>query len=168
MAESFEAYRERVLGYLDSRDPMRVLAATLRRVVQPVKGRSRSALSRRPGSQKWSTIEIVAHLADAELVFAWRIRNMVATPGVSLQWWDEHLWSQKFAYAQVPLATSCATFGALRSANLALLRSLPRRSVDAAFGIHDKRGRQTLTDFVAMEAAHDLNHQLQIQGLLRD
>ncbi|MCX5733169.1 MAG: hypothetical protein NTW68_02410 [candidate division NC10 bacterium] len=37
-----------------------------------------------------------------------------------------------------------------------------------SFEAYRERGRQTLTDFVAMEAAHDLNHQLQIQGLLRD
>ena len=37
----------------------------------------------------------------------------------------------------------------------------------AAFGVHAKRGRQTLDDFVVMEAAHDLNHLRQVQALLR-
>jgi hypothetical protein len=166
MTESFEAYRERALGYLGARDPMRVLAATPRRLRRLTAGRRRSVLARSPGPRKWSTIEIVAHLADAELAFGWRIRNMVATPGVSLQWWDEHLWSERCMYARIPIATSLAAFAALRSGNLVLLRSLARRSFDAAFGIHDKRGRQTLADFVVMEAAHDLNHLLQIRALL--
>ena len=93
MTESFREYRARVLGYLGSRDPMRVLAATSRRLAQLTDGRRRAALVRRPAPGKWSVVEIAAHLADAELAFGWRVRNMVATPGGPLQWWDEHLWS---------------------------------------------------------------------------
>jgi DinB superfamily len=40
-------------------------------------------LIRRPAPEKWSIAEIVAHLADAELAMGWRLRNMLATPGVA-------------------------------------------------------------------------------------
>lgn len=59
-----------------------------------------------------------------------------------------------------------ATFRALRESNLALLRSVPRQEWDASYGVHDKRGRQTVVEFVRMEAGHDLNHLLQIERLL--
>jgi len=167
MTESFAEYRQRVLGYLGPRDPIRVLAATPRRLVGLVEGQRRPALARRPAPGKWSTVEIVAHLADAELAFGWRIRSMLASPGVSLAWWDEHLWSEKSVYARVPVRESLATFSALRSANLALLRRVPPAVQAAAYGVHDKRGRQTVREFVVLEAAHDLNHLLQIQALLR-
>src|SRR5262245_53571639 len=167
MTESFAEYRQRVLGYLGRRDPMRVLATTPKRLAGLIKGQRRPALARRPAPGKWSTVEIVAHLADAELAFGWRIRSMLASPGVSLAWWDEHLWSQKCVYARVPVRESLATFSALRSSNLALLRRVPQAARAAAYGVHDKRGRQSVREFVVLEAAHDLNHLSQIQGLLQ-
>jgi hypothetical protein len=167
MAETFHEYRARVLGYLGSRDPMRVLATTPRKLKRLTDGSPRAVLVRRPAPGKWSTVEIAAHLADAELAFGWRVRNMVATPGVPLQWWDEHLWSETFRYSTVPLRLSLTGFTAMRRANLALLRSVPRSSYRTAIGLHQKRGRQTLHDFVVMEAAHDLNHLHQIRNLLK-
>jgi hypothetical protein len=167
MSEAFDEYRTRVLGYLGDRDPVRVLAGTPARLDQRIRGVSRRALGCRPAPGKWSIIEILAHLADAELAIGWRFRNMVATPGVRLQWWDEHLWAQKCGYQRIPAALSLATFRALRASNLALLRSVPRATWESCHGVHDTRGRQTIADFVRMEAAHDLNHLLQIERLLR-
>ena len=165
--ESFAEYRQRVLGYLGPRDPMRVLAATPRRLVGLIEGQRRPSLARRPAPGKWSTVEIVAHLADAELAFGWRIRSMLASPGVSLAWWDQHLWSEKCVYARVPVRESLATFSVLRSSNLALLRRVPQAMHAAAYGVHDKRGRQSVREFVVLEAAHDLNHLSQIHRLLQ-
>jgi predicted metal-dependent hydrolase len=65
------------------------------------------------------------------------------------------------------VALSLATFRALRHGNLALLRSLSSAQWDRCHGVHDKRGRQSIREFVRMEAAHDLNHLLQIERLLR-
>lgn len=166
MAESFEDYRRRVLGYLGSRDPMRVLAATPRRLARLTAGRSRRELARRPAPGKWSVVEIVAHLADAELAFGWRIRNVAAAPGVDLAWWDEQLWSETLVYSRIPIRASLAAFEAARIANIGLLRRVPGEVLARAHGRHARRGRQTLHDFVVMEAAHDLNHLLQIGARL--
>jgi hypothetical protein len=145
---------------------MRVLAVTSRRLARLIDEHARSELARRPAPGKWSVVEILAHLADAELAFGWRLRSMVASPGVPLQWWDEHLWSEKCAYVRTDVAESLRTFGALRSSNLALLRRVPRASQESAYGVHERRGRQSVRDFVVMEAAHDLNHIEQIRALL--
>ena len=48
MPESFNEYRARVSGLLGSRDPMRVLAATPRRLTLLTKRSARAALVRRP------------------------------------------------------------------------------------------------------------------------
>lgn len=166
MTETFEEYRERVLGYLGQRDPLRVLRATPRRLERLVSGMSRKDLLMRPALDKWSTVEILAHLADAELAFAWRIRTMVATSGVALAWWDEQVWSEKCAYGRSDSSMSLQLFRALRENTLALLKRLAPKTWQQAFGVHEKRGRQTVSDFLQMEAAHDLNHILQIQRAL--
>jgi hypothetical protein len=168
MAESFEQYRKRVLAYLGRRDPLRIQAATPLRLKRLTAGLPRRALTRRPAPGKWSIVEIVAHMADAELAMAWRLRNILANPGVRLPWWDEHAWSIRLGYAKVPVARSLSAFRSLRAGNLALLRSTPRRRWSTCFGRHDKRGRQTVADFVRMEAAHDLNHLRQVEAIVRD
>lgn len=168
MAETFEEYRSRVLGYLGGRDPVSVLQRTpgrLKRLVSTIPPR---VLIRKPEPAKWCIAEILAHLADAELAIGWRFRNMLATPGVHLQWWDEHLWSQELNYAERQPRHSLALFEALRAGNLALLQSVPRSRWRSCYGVHEKRGRQTIEEFVLMEAAHDLNHLAQIKRLIAE
>jgi hypothetical protein len=166
LAETFEEYKSRVLGYLGDRDPIRVLQSTPTRLERLVSGATRRRLGHQNAPGKWSVREILAHLADAELAVSWRFRSMLATPGVRLQWWDEHLWSQKLDYARSDSARSLSVFRSLRESNLALLRSKPLRLWKSSYGVHEKRGRQTVADFVKMEAAHDLNHLDQIRRLM--
>ncbi len=167
MAESFERYRTRVLSYLGDRDPIHVLRATPGRLERLLQAAPLRVVGRRPAAGKWSIREIVAHMADAELAIGWRFRNMIATPGVHLQWWDEHLWSEACSYARVPVPQSLRLFRSLRESNLHLLRSTPRARWKACHGVHDTRGRQTVEEFVTMEAAHDLNHLRQVEALLQ-
>ena len=167
MSESFAEYRTRVLGYLGSRDPVGVLRVTPSQLVRLLTGASRTVLTTRPAVDKWSVLEIVAHLADAELALSWRIRNAIASPGVALAWWDEAVWAERLGYQIIPWRASVGCFKALRFANLTLLRSLPPASWDACYGTHATRGRQSVRDFVTLEAAHDLNHLRQIRALIQ-
>jgi hypothetical protein len=167
MTESFAEYRTRILGYLGSRDPVGVLRVTPGRLIRLLTGASRTVLTTRPAVGKWSVLEIAAHLADAELAFSWRLRNAIASPGVALAWWDQAVWAERLGYQAIPWRASVGCFKALRFANLALLRSLPPASWDACHGTHATRGRQSVRDFVTLEAAHDLNHLRQIRALTR-
>lgn len=167
MAETFKEYKKRILSYLGKQDPIKVQRATPARLARLIRGVPRKRLTRRPAPGKWSVIEIVAHLADAELAMAWRLRNMLAHSGARLLWFDEDDWARKFNYARHDPHKSVALFRALREGNLALLRSVPRRRWNSCYGIHEVRGRQTVADFVALEAGHDLNHLRQIERILR-
>ena len=88
--------------------------------------------------------EIVAHLADAELAMGWRLRNMLANPGVALTWWDQAVWAERLGYAQQDASLSAGVFRALRESNLRLLESVPRARWVECYGVHEVRGRQTL------------------------
>jgi hypothetical protein len=166
MGESFEAYRRRVLGYLGDRDPIRVQRTTPAALERRIRGRPAAVLSRRPAPEKWSITEIVAHMADAELAMAWRLRGMLATPGVCLTWWDQDRWAARLDYAAGSAREYAALFRATRAGNLRLLAAVPRHWWDECFGVHEVRGRQTVAEFVALEAAHDLNHLRQIDRIL--
>ena len=166
MPESFAEYQARLLSYLGSRDPIRVQRLTPPALERRVIGLPRSRLIRRPAPAKWSIAEIIAHMADAELAMGWRLRGMLATPGVGLAWWDQDRWADRLGYATGSTRASAALFRALRLSNLRLLAAVPRTWWDKCYGVHEVRGRQTVAQFVALEAAHDLNHLRQIDRIL--
>ena len=62
MAETFEAYRTRVLGYLGDKDPIGIQQATASRLERSLRNVAPEALIRRPVPEKWSIAEILAHL----------------------------------------------------------------------------------------------------------
>src|SRR6202451_3675673 len=118
MAETFEAYRTRILSYLGDEEPVGVQQATPSQLDRRLRDVAPEALIRRPAPEKWSIAEIVAHLADAELAMGWRLRNMLANPGVALTWWDEAAWAERLGYAQQDASLSAGIFRALRESNL--------------------------------------------------
>ena len=67
MAETFEAYRTRVLSYLGDEEPIGVQQATPSQLDRRLRDVVPEELIRRPAPEEWSIAEIVAHLADAEL-----------------------------------------------------------------------------------------------------
>ena len=111
MAETFEAYRTRVLSYLGDEEPIGVQQATPSQLDRRLRDVAPDELIRRPAPEKWSIAEIVAHLADAELAMGWRLRNMLANPGVALTWWDEAAWAERLGYAQQDAAFRQGSFG---------------------------------------------------------
>ena len=166
MVETFEAYRTRVLSYLGDEDPIGVQQATPSQLDRRLRDVVPEELIRRPAPEKWSIAEIVAHLADAELAMGWRLRNMLANPGVALTWWDQAVWAERLGYAKQDASLSAGVFRALRESNLRLLESVPRARWVECYGVHEVRGRQTVEEFVRLEAAHDLNHLRQIDRIL--
>ncbi len=166
MTETFEEYRDRVLGYLGDLDPIAVQEQTAARLVSLLDGVSSEALAFRPGSGEWCIAEVVVHMADAELAMGWRLRSMLATPGVELAWFDQDEWAQALDYCGRDLDHALDLFATLRRSHLELLRSVPRADWDSCYGVHSFRGRQTVADFVRLEAAHDLSHLRQIERIL--
>src|ERR1035438_995299 len=84
MAETFEAYRTRVLSYLGDEEPIGVQQATPSHLERRLRDVAPEELVRLRAPEKWYIAEIGAHVAHAELPMGWRLRNMVANPGVAL------------------------------------------------------------------------------------
>lgn len=167
MQETAQEYTKRLLSYGEGKDPLRQQRATPGKLAALIKGKTRKQLSRRPAPDKWSIAEIVAHLADAELAVAWRIRQILSNNAIPLQAYDQELWATTFDYARRDPRQSLATFRALREANLALLKTVPRKLWDN-YGIHQERGNESVTHVVRMVAGHDLNHLQQIVRILKN
>ena len=88
-----QAYTQRILANLKGRDPLDVLSSTAGRLRELTAGRTRDDLARKPDPSRWSVVQIVAHLADSEVVGAWRFRSVIASDGVALQPYDQNEWA---------------------------------------------------------------------------
>jgi hypothetical protein len=143
-------------------DPIEVIAATpakLRGLLDAIGG-DRIERPRAPG--KWNAREIVCHLADCEVAFAFRLRQTLAEERHVMQPFDQTEWAKK--YAGYSLDAALATFSALRQWNLTLVRSLG--AADLAKPVnHPERGDMTLRTIVETMGGHDRNHLQQVEEI---
>jgi hypothetical protein len=165
MQETADQYRHRMFSYLKGRDPVKMQAAAPAKLAKVLKGISPARARKRPAPGKWSIAEIVAHLADAELVGAYRIRAILGAPGGPIIGFDQDVWVTALHYDKRNLREAIAQYRALRDANLALLKTLTPEQWKH-YGVHNERGAETIETIVRMFAGHDLNHLQQIERIL--
>jgi len=158
------AYTAKILSYQAGADFLALQAAAPQKLASLIEGLSPEELSRRPAPGKWSIQEIVAHLADDELVGGYRIRLILSASGTAIQAFDQDVWSRTGRYDRVDIHSSLELFRVLRHANLALLRSL-RSEEWEMFGVHAERGAESIRDVAMYYAGHDLNHFKQIEAI---
>jgi hypothetical protein len=165
MKETPRQYTERILGYANGKRPLIVLAATARKLDRLIRGVSMTKLCKRPAPETWSVSEIIAHLADGEIVGGFRLRLILGSPGAPIIAYDQDKWVTSGHYDERDPRKSVELFRVLREANLALLESLaPEQWKD--YGIHSERGRESIEHIARMFAGHDINHLRQIEKIL--
>ena len=165
MRETPQEYTRRILGNIEGQAPLAVQAATAGRLRGLIDGVSLEALRTRPAPDKWSVGEILAHLADAEIVGAFRIRFILGSPGSPIVAYDQDAWVTSGHYDRRDPRRSLEQFRVLREANLALLETLEPEQWKQ-YGIHSERGQESIERIVGMFAGHDLNHVTQIEMIL--
>jgi DinB superfamily len=165
MPETPHEYRRRMLGQVEGRNAVQLQSAAPKKLERLVKGVSAGKLRKRPAPAKWSIAEIVAHLADTELVVGYRIRMILGAPGTPIQAFDQDAWAAALGYGERDVRVSLAQFRALREANLRLLKSLKKEHWKH-YGLHAERGEESVETIVQMMAGHDLNHIAQIERIL--
>jgi hypothetical protein len=122
-------------------------------------------LSRRPAEGEWSVLELVGHLADAELVMAARYRWVLAHEEPPIAAYDQDRWVNRLRHNEDDPRDLLALFEALRRANLALWRDAPTAARQRV-GIHSERGRESLDLMFRMIAGHDRFHLAQMERTL--
>lgn len=165
MNDATRQYVDRITAQVEGKEPLAVQAATAEKLERMVEGQPETVLRRRPGADSWSVSDIVAHLADAEIVIAFRMRLILGAPGSPLAAYDQDSWVSSGHYEKRDARKSVEQFRVVREANLALLRSLAPEQWKQ-FGMHSERGQETIERMVRMTAGHDLNHLQQIERIL--
>jgi hypothetical protein len=166
MNETAQQYIRRIKANVEGKEPLVVQAATPRKLERLIKGTPTSQLRKRPAAGRWSASEIVAHLGDAEIVIAFRMRLILGAPGSPIAAYDQDSWVTSGHYEKRDPHKSVEQFSVVRAANLALLKSLTPEQWKQ-YGMHSERGQETIEQIVRMTAGHDINHLQQIERILR-
>ena len=166
MNETTQQYKQRILGYVEGKEPLAVQAATAERLERLIEAVPTARLRERPDPEKWSVSEILAHLADGEIVGGFRMRFILGSPGAPIAGFDQDQWVASGHYDKRDPRKSVEQFRVLREANLALLDALDPEQWQH-YGVHSERGQESIADIVRMFAGHDVNHLQQIEKILQ-
>jgi hypothetical protein len=165
MKETPQEYIQRIVGYLAGQDPLDIQVRTPRELDRLIEAASASRLHQRPAPAKWSIAEILAHLADVEIVVSWRIRAILGAPGILIQVMDQDAWVSAGHYDKRDPRKSIELFRVLREANVELFKTLTPEQWKH-HGMHAERGAESVEQIVRLYAGHDLNHTRQIEQIL--
>jgi hypothetical protein len=125
-------------------------------------GAAGSELDFVPGEGRWSVRQIVAHLADSEVVAADRFRRVIAEDDPTLVGYDQNAWAKNLNYARRKTSEALETFRRIRAENYELLKDLPEAAFERA-GTHSEIGRVTLRRLLEIYAEHPEAHGRQLQ-----
>jgi hypothetical protein len=132
-------------SFLKDQDPLTVLDATTSRLESLAHTIGSEKITRPPAPGKWSARDILAHLADCEIAFAFRFRQTLAEDHHMIQPFDQEKWAS--TYAERSASEALAAFAALRRWNLLLIRSsLPAHARKPV--THPERGAMTFSTIV--------------------
>jgi hypothetical protein len=160
------AYTAKLLATVGKKRPLDVLAGTPLKLKRLIHGLNERQLRKAPARGKWSIAQIVAHLCDGEVVLAYRFRKILAEPGCEIQAYDQDAWAKRLRYDLSDTGERLALFSFLRKSNVTLLGSLRPADWKLA-GIHAERGRETIARLALLYAGHDLNHQKQVEKIVK-
>ncbi len=149
-------------SFLGDRDPRQAIAATPERLTALFQQLGAEGAEQVPKPGKWSARQILCHLADCEIVFAFRLRQALAEDDHIIQPFDQDRWAA--AYNTFDVASAMAVFEAVRIWNLQFIAALPTPALDKKL-THPERGEMTLGVVVETMAGHDLNHLAQIEAI---
>lgn len=142
------------------KDPKKIAAA--------VSGLPDSTLRLKPAPDKWSILEMLAHLADMEILYAYRMRQIVADKNPTIAPIDQDAWAKNLGYMEEKVPELVAQFGLMRHHNLNLLRRVKEDDLEKG-AFHPELNRKvTLAEMVGMLARHGPNHLEQIERIKKE
>jgi hypothetical protein len=131
-------------------------------VAVSITGAAGSELDYVPEPAKWSIRQIVAHLADSEMVAGMRLRRIIAEDNPKIEAYDQNAWAANLDYTRRKTSPALETFRRTRAENYELLKDLAPPVFDRE-GMHSERGPMSLKLLLQLIAEHAENHAAQIR-----
>jgi uncharacterized damage-inducible protein DinB len=128
-----------------------------RQLRQAVAGMSREQLLARPVAGKWSTLEVVCHLADFDPIHADRMKRVIAEDKPTLLGADENRFAAALNYHGRDLEEELTIMERTRGQLARILRALPDEALQRV-GVHNERGPLTLEQLLTTATNHISHH----------
>jgi uncharacterized damage-inducible protein DinB len=124
---------------------------------QAVAGMSREQALTRPIVGKWSTLEVVCHLADFDPIYVDRMKRVIAEDKPTLTGADEQKFAAALCYQDRDLQEELTIIDLTRSQMARILRKLPESALQRV-GTHSERGPMTLEKLLTTIIGHIPHH----------
>jgi DinB superfamily len=139
-----------------------------KQVAAAVLGVPEKTLRFKPAPDKWCILEVLGHLADIEVVYAYRIRQMLADNEPVIAPMDQDAWARNLGYTESSPAELIALYGLNRHANLQLLRRLRPEDLEKSAYHPEVKSKVTVADMVQKMSGHGASHLEQIERLKKE
>jgi DinB superfamily len=136
-----------------------------REIAAAVSGLSERVLRYKPSPEKWCVLEVLGHLADVEIIYGYRLRQMLADPQPVIAPIDQDAWARNLNYLDSPPSELVAFYGLGRHHNLRLLRGLTVTDLAKSAFHPESQAQVTIADLVKRMAGHGAAHLQQIEKL---
>ena len=134
-------------------------------IAAAVSGPSEEVLHYKPSAEKWCVLEILGHLADVEIIYGYRLRQMLADSKAVIAPLDQDAWARNLNYLDSPSSELVAFYGLARHHNLRLLRSLKDSDFSKSAFHPEIQQEMTAADLVERMGGHGAAHLQQIEKL---
>jgi len=148
--------------FLGEAAPYETIAYTPHQIAELIANLPPARIITSPARGKWSIRDILCHLADCEIAFAFRLRQAAAEPNHVIQPFDQEKWAGP--YGLFDAASALAVFTTLRDWNCKLITTIPPEGFEKPV-THPERGEMKFRTIVETMAGHDINHVKQIEAL---
>lgn len=139
-----------------------------KQVAAAVSGLPDRVLRYRPAPDKWCILEVLAHLADIEIIYAYRIRQMLADKEPVIAPMDQDEWARNLNYTNVPAPELVAVYALNRHHNLRLLRGVNPADLEKGAYHPELKRKFSLAEQVERIASHGSCHLDQIERLKKE
>jgi hypothetical protein len=134
-------------------------------IAAAVSGLSQPILRYKPSPEKWCVLEILGHLADVEIIYGYRLRQMLADTKPVIAPLDQDAWARNLNYLVSPPNELVAFYGLARHHNLRLLRTLAAADLTKSAFHPEMQRETTVAELVERMAGHGAGHLRQIEKL---
>jgi hypothetical protein len=156
-ASEYAPFYETYVKLVPSDDVISALETQRLNIVQTLSVRSERDGNFRYAPDKWSVKEVVGHMSDAERVFAYRAMRIARADRTPLASFEQDDFVRSGGFNERRLADLAEEFAAVRSASLALFRSLNEVAWLRTGVASDKEVSVRALAFIT--AGHQLHHQ---------
>lgn len=128
LADEFPPHFAAYIEAAPAGDVIQTLRREARETLLLLKGIDEARAAHRYAPDKWSIREVVAHVADAERVFSYRLLSFARGDQAPLPSFDENAWVPAQDAERQRFRRVVDDFKAVRAATVTLLRTLPRKA----------------------------------------